>query len=269
MSLTTSERHFLFSSNPVMGALNVNSLGNRFSVTFNPPLRFDEKAQQIRMELLESELYYNTPNITNMNNHIRISGPNNSDGKAMIFDFFLTPGLYELETLSTEINNRILELGGKNNIIVLSANASNSRVVITLQYPNTIMYLTVANNIAEIIGFSEDDYPSGSSGNYSHTGLYNPQFNQVNYYTISCDVVPVGLSFNGNNKQVIGRILIGPVDPGEQIVSSPIHPYSIDITTLKNQIIPSVSFWLQDDKGRDVDTLGEFYSFRLRVVTEL
>ena len=57
MSLTTSERHFLFSSNPVMGALNVNSLGNRFSVTFNPPLRFDEKAQQIRMELLESELH--------------------------------------------------------------------------------------------------------------------------------------------------------------------------------------------------------------------
>jgi hypothetical protein len=84
MSLTTSERHFLFSSNPIMGALNVNSLGNRFSVTFNPPLRFDEKAQQIRMELLESELYYNTPNITNMNNHIRISGPNNADGKAMI-----------------------------------------------------------------------------------------------------------------------------------------------------------------------------------------
>ena len=92
---------------------------------------------------------------------------------------------------------------------------------------------------------------------------------EVNYYTISCDVVPVGLSFNGNNKQVIGRILIGPVDPGEQIVSSPIHPYSIDITTLKNQIIPSITFWMQDDKGRDVDTLGEFYSFRLRVVTEL
>ena len=186
MSLTTSERHFLFSSNPIMGALNVNSLGNRFSVTFNPPLRFDEKAQQIRMELLESELYYNTPNITNMNNHIRISGPNNADGKAMIFDFYLTPGLYELETLSTEINNRILELGGKNNIIVLSANASNSRVVMTLQYPNTTVFLTVANNIAEIIGFAQDDYPSGSSGNYSHTGLYNPQFNQVNYYTISC-----------------------------------------------------------------------------------
>ena len=36
----------------------VNSLGNR--VTFNPPLRVEEKAQQIRMELLESELYYIT-----------------------------------------------------------------------------------------------------------------------------------------------------------------------------------------------------------------
>ncbi len=99
------------------------------------------------------------------------------------------------------------------------------------------MYLTVANNISEFIGFSEDDYPSGYSGNYSHTGIYNPQFNQLNYYTIPCDVVPVGLSFYGNYKQVIGRIFIGLVDPGEQIVSSPIHPYSIDITTLKNQII--------------------------------
>ncbi len=35
------------------------------------------------------------------------------------------------------------------------------------------------------------------------------------------------------------------------------------------QIIPSMTFWLQDDKSRDVDTLGEFYSFRLRIVTEL
>ncbi len=52
-------------------------------------------------------------------------------------------------------------------------------------------------------------------------------------------------------------------------MSSPIHPYSIDITTLKNQIIPSVTFWMQNDKGADVDTMGEFYSFRLRIVTEL
>ena len=70
MSLTTSEQHLLFSSNPAMGALNVNSLGNRFSVNFNPALKFDSKSQQIRLELLETELYYNSPNIkSGINNH--------------------------------------------------------------------------------------------------------------------------------------------------------------------------------------------------------
>jgi hypothetical protein len=59
----------------------------------------------------------------------------------------------------------------KKNNKVLSAISSNSRVVMTLQYPNTIMYLSVPNNISGMIGFAQDDYPSGSSGNYTHTGI--------------------------------------------------------------------------------------------------
>ena len=49
----------------------------------------------------------------------------------------------------------------------------------------------------------------------------------------------------------------------------PIHPYSVDITNLKEQVIPSMQFWLSDDKGQDVDTLQEYWSFRLRIVSEL
>ena len=267
MSLTTSEQHLLFSSNPAMGALNVNSLGNRFSVNFNPALKFDNKAQQIRLELLETELYYNTPNIkSGVNNHIYIVGPQ-TDGKNVLFDFYLTPGLYELDTLNNEINNRLVQLGAKNELITLSANQSNSRVIMELQYQTTFMHLDIKDGIAEIIGFEKDTYPSGS-GNYTHTGTLNPEFNAINYYTISCSVIANGISFNGQNKQVIGRILIN-VEPSEQILSMPIHPYSVDITGLKEQIIPSMQFWLSDDKGQDVDTLQEYWSFRLRIVSEL
>ena len=136
-----------------------------------------------------------------------------------------------------------------------------------LQYSTTMMYLDIKDGIAEIIGFEKDNYPS-VSGNYTHNGTLNPEFNAINYYTISCSVIANGISFNGQNKQVIGRILIN-VEPSEQILSMPIHPYSVDITGLKDQVIPSMQFWLSDDKSNDVDTMGEYFSFRLRIVSEL
>ena len=132
--MSYSEEHFLFSSDPNEGAYNVSSDGSRFSVSFNPALRFNQNATRIRLELLECELYYTSPNIlNNVNNRLDLSYED-IHGVVRIYNIVIPEGLYTLENLNDEIIRLLGTQGGQTNppLISFTPNSSNSRVIMTL-----------------------------------------------------------------------------------------------------------------------------------------
>ena len=75
---------FLVSSNPLSGAKNKNSLGSSFDIVFEKAYIYDSKARSIRLEILETELYFNMPNVgaEYTNQTVRIIGPNKTTNAA-------------------------------------------------------------------------------------------------------------------------------------------------------------------------------------------
>ena len=100
-----SEAHYLFSSDPENGAYNISPTGNRFTVNFNPPLSFDNNASRLRLELLETELYYTNPNVNSTNNRRTIT-THDINNVSMIYNIVVPTALYELTALNEHRNKK-------------------------------------------------------------------------------------------------------------------------------------------------------------------
>ena len=96
----------------------------------------------------------------------------------------------------------------------------------------------------------------------------NPaRMNNINFFVLNCNILMEGLCLNGLSRQALGRILINN-EPGGQIISTPEHPHSIDITNLKYSSYNNLTIWLTSDTDKSIST-SEPYSFRLRITTEV
>ena len=266
--MSYSEAHYLFSSDPDNGAYNISATGNRFSVSFNPPLSFDNNATRLRLELLETELYYTNPNVNSTNNRLTIT-THDINGVSMIYNVVVPTGLYELTALNTAIKNILVVAGANPNLISFVSNNSKSRVVMTL-IGDTRVDFSEQFSIGYLFGFLPQPYaPIGPSSIDRKTVYEAPNsahLNNINFFVLNSNIVNNGLMFNGSARQAIGRILI-TAEPSGQIVSTPISPYSIDITSLKYSSFSNLSFWMTDDTNNDIST-SEPFSFRLRITTE-
>ena len=270
--MSYSEEHYLFSSDPEEGAYNVSSDGSRFSVSFNPALRFNQNATRIRLELLECELYYTSPNIlNNVNNRLDLSYED-THGVVQIYNIVIPEGLYTLENLNDEIIRLLGVQGGQTNppLISFLPNSSNSRVIMTL-IGNSRVDFSKPYSVGIFFGFLPIAYvPYGvfSNDRKSIFEAPNPaRLNNINFFVLNCNILLDGLCFNGISRQALGRILINN-EPGGQIISTPQHPYSIDITNLKYSSYNNLTFWITSDTDKPIST-SEPYSFRLRITTEV
>jgi hypothetical protein len=270
--MSYSEEHFLFSSDPAEGAYNISSDGSRFSVSFNPALRFNQNATRIRLELLECELYYTSPNIlNNVNNRLDLSYED-IHGVVRIYNIVIPEGLYTLENLNDEIIRLLGTQGGQTNppLISFTPNASNSRVIMTL-IGNSRVDFSKPSSVGILFGFLPMAYvPYGVVTNDRKSIFEAPnpaRLNNINFFVLNCNILLDGLNFNGISRQALGRILINN-EPGGQIISTPLHPYSIDITNLKYSSYNNLTFWITSDTDKPIST-SEPYSFRLRITTEV
>jgi hypothetical protein len=87
----------MFSSSVANGALNKSANNDKFSVAFTNPLFLPKSVTNARIELIGSQIWNNSPNITSANNRFTIKDPNG------IHTILIEPGLYDYTSLFNQI----------------------------------------------------------------------------------------------------------------------------------------------------------------------
>ena len=82
---------------------------------------------------------------------------------------------------------------------------------------------------------------------------------------ISSSFVSVGLPLNNSNNGIIAKIPITPNSVGRQIIYQPMVPIKISADELIGKTINNITFRLLDDKFRNAPTIGEAYTFVIRL----
>jgi hypothetical protein len=271
LNYKTTSTDFLVSSNPAAGAKNINSLGSQFDVVFDKAYVYDEKARSIKLEVLESEMYFNSRNIDSVryNNHrIRIDGPNELTGVVQSAIIVIPNGLYEPASLNNSLQLLLNNAGFKLNMIAITGNDPINRIQITFNYVNASVHFNNADyhGFADLLGFNYNVIAPAVAGEIK-TAPNLATFNKVNYYIITSNITGNATIINGQSSHAIARILITG-SANYQIQNEPAYPYTFDITYLRGQSVRRLTFQLRDDSGELIDTLGETWSMRYRITYE-
>ena len=267
---------FQISSDPNLGALNKSADGSTFSIRMEEKgLGVPLKAKACTLEVIGSEFWYNTSNITEKNNQLRIT----SNGISKLLS--ITPGLYSIDTFqnaliqairatadNTFINSLILVSGSSTTCYLnFVANQALNRVdmIISPLSGNTITVdfrqSNAPNTISSILGFI-GVYQSTSS--VVITGENVPKFNALNYYLIQSNIVSNGIRINSKYENIIAKIKI-TCEPNQQNIYDPMNPTVVLSPELINDTRKQFTFSLLDSNLNFVDTKSELWSATLRL----
>jgi hypothetical protein len=260
---------FLMSSNGQLGAINKNALGSQFSINFDSPYTYDAKAKSITMEVLEVECFFNQPNVSVAINNYRIEVTGQNNLNVLITAIISIPdGLYDPSTLNSALQTQLLNAGIKADQIVFTGNQATNKIDITLNSAgaeinfNNVDY----HGMADLLGFPYQIFTAVLAGEVFSSTL-DPTFNKLQYFLITSNITSNGTTFNGKSSSIISRVLITG-SANFQLINEPQHPYSHDLSHMKGRTIRSLTFELRDDLLQLVETRGESWSLRYRLVYE-
>ena len=265
MSLIPVEFSILASSDPANGAINVSPDGSQFTIALQEPFRIPATAVNVQVSAPEGSVWWVSPNIlAGQNNRFSISVGVDD------FTVFIPTGLYDLPGLQAALN--VLWQGfivpalptGNGSLLTLSPDSATQKVVITANYPNTVITFT-ADSPYEILGWDIGGTVPASNGAtvpFSWIAPNVANFNQINNYQIHSDCVAQGIRVNNAYTQLLTPVPI-TVQPGSQIVFSNLVAAQIPSPDLKGIQRTQIKMWLTDDKNRPVECLGEYWTVRI------
>jgi hypothetical protein len=272
---STIEKHlsYVFISDPQGGAVNVSPDGDAFTVQLNNPIVIPHKALSCSLVLLQAEIWNVVPNISAKigNNTLYIytdyvpltdppTAPNPQNVQIVIPD-----GLYSLDGLNSFIGSALTNLDLPVNLITLSSDSATQTVVINFNYDNTQLDFTQSNTLNEILGFNSRLVPLVLEPAVHIEFGDNPaKFNRTDSFIIKGDLISNGIPFNNINSGVLASIPI-TAKAGSQIVYAPYNPIVIDCDELIGKSKSNFSFQLTDQLNRNVDTVGEIWSFSVQI----
>jgi hypothetical protein len=147
-------------------------------------------------------------------------------------------------------------------IFTITTDEATSRIILRFEYPTVSINFTPNDTPRDILGFAGIVYGPYPAAPQNVSALYVAQFNTVNYFLLHSDLVEQGIRFNNQYNQTISQVLID-VAPGSQIVSRPFNPAKTDCDRLAGARIDTFNVWLTDDKQREVNTNGEYFTARI------
>lgn len=259
---------FLFDSNPRTGATNVNSLGSRFQVNFDTPLKIPQNATNISVVTKQVTIWFVTPNITFKNNHFDLIY------KGDRIAISLPVGLYNPHTLSLKIQQEIqleankLMIEVPFDIIELLTDSAESKIIMKFNHYETDVDFTVTNSIAGLLGF-DNKYITGYINNVPPSGGPIPfyekgdnvaSFNVTDYFLLKCSsLISKGLYINGKYSGVIAKIDID-AQVNNKINYNPNQTPSIPANELAGIDLSNITFELTNQNNELVDMRGEHWS---------
>ena len=175
-------------------------------------------------------------------------------------------GLYDLTLLNNALITQLENAGSATTEPIISFGADNAsqKVQIRFPFPSSSVDFSQPNTINNLLGFDDIKYGGYPNAPVTITATDVASFNQVNYLLIHTDLTSKGIRFNNQYTQVVSQVLID-VPPGSQIISTPFNPPRIPVPELIGAQKTSIRVWLTDEKGRYVNTNGEYFSARFKI----
>ena len=229
----------------VQNLIVMTGRGSRLQTSFNPPLEYDSTNVGYEMCLIRLETYFSFPNINKNNNAMRVS----INGKW--YDIKIPTGCYDIDSINTVLQRQLTKLTGEKKTeqhVFLSANKNTLRCVLEIKDTKTVVDFDVDNSLRNVLGFQAKQYRT--SGRYESENLVN--ILSVNSILVHCDIIQ-GSRVNGSLAPVIYNFF-PDVSPGEKIVSQARHLIYFPLTM---DVIPSMSSWITDQNGEEIDLRGE------------
>lgn len=260
---------FLMSSNAQLGAINKNALGSSFQINFEAPYVYDAKAKSITMEVLEVECFFNQPNVSVALNNYRFEVKGRNNLNALLTAVISIPdGLYDPSSLNSALQTELANAGISTDQIVFTGNQATNKIDISLNSTGAEINFNNVNyhGMADLLGFPYNTFTAVLAGEVFSSTL-DPTFNKLQYFLITSNITSSGTTFNGRSTSIISRVLITG-SANFQLINEPQHPYSHDLTYMKGRNIKSLTFELRDDLLQLVETRGENWSLRYRLVYE-
>lgn len=260
------EQSYFFSSDPTVGATQIQQNGSVFSVALNSPISIPKGAIDAQVAINSAAIWYVNPNISVQltNNEFTFT---TTAAPAGTYTITLPDGLYSLEGLNNTLSNAFVNLGLPSNLFVISGDDATQSTVITFLTSGDSIDFTVANSLRFILGFNNAVY-TAPSANYN---LYSPNpaaFNADNSYLISSTLTSVGIPINNQSFGILVNVPI-TATPGSQIVYQPANLVWSDASDLIGQIKQFITFRLTNQSLVPVDTVGEIWQFTLVIKWKL
>ena len=254
------EINFIVNSDPLTGAINKSAIGSSFEVNLSgKPLSVPSEAINITVEVHTATIQWTIPNIeTGINDRFFL------DDNGTPRNLTLDQGLYDLVGLSAEIERLLVNDGAATNIISFAADTATQRVVIIRNITGITIDFDQNQTFRDILGFSAITLASNVTAPFSVTATNVANFNIVEYFLLTADVVDQGIRINNTFNNVVARVYID-VRPGSQIIFRPTNPTKSPASKLRGRHIQHMAFTLTDQTGRLVNTSDENFSMEITI----
>ena len=222
----------------------VTDRSSRIQTRFSPPLVFSKNTScYYEMALCKLETYYSFPNIDATNNCIKVRAGDKAGWKTLT----IPTGCYEITAINEEMQRLIVQLGGKKDKVVLSANNSTLRCVLEVKDDKYEVDFRGDHSLRTVLGFDGKLYKRGRFESEQLVDIMS-----VNSIMVHCDIIG-GTRVNGVEAPVIYNFFPDTA-PGDKIICTPKNLIYVPITM---DVISHMTCWLTDQSGKELDLRGE------------
>ncbi len=258
---------FIISSDVLNGATNKSADGSTFDVQLEQPLQIPANASNVTLEVQTATIWWTVPNIlTGVNDKFRLKEPLVNAGA--FTDVIIPQGLYDLVGLAAAIEREIVDAGYTAGMFTFSGDTATQKVVIAFNIANSEIDFTATETFRGILGFDSQVLANVAVLGKTFLAENVANFNVLEYFLMTTDLVDAGLRFNNTWNQIMARVYVD-VAPGSQIVYTPQWPAKSGCNKLRGRAVQTMHFTLTDQNNNLVNTAGEDYSAEIVIKYDL
>ena len=252
-------------SDPALGAVNISSTKNRFSVNLSSPIEIPSSATNIFVSCKSLIMWNTCFNITETNNSIYITAPSASNASQSRL-ISVPSGLYSVYTLYTTITDLLQENNFKispDPVLTFLPFEPTQSVNISLNYANSSFSFDPSvcpNPMNSILGYAKTTY-SSTSAPVLVKAPYVSRFNVNDYYLLRCSITSNSFYVNKYQNQIIAQIPTD-VEIGYQIFYNPHSPNQISCDNLSGCNLQTLEVELLNQKLEALE-IPEYWSCQL------
>lgn len=248
------------SADPTLGALNLTSGNDRFSVQFKRTIIIPDTAQNLTLECNQANIWWTVLNVElGVNDAFRV----NQEVPLVTHDVTLAPGLYDISGLNSAINSLLINEGIASGAITLTGDNSTQKVLVSFTIAG-LQVEWVAGGFFDLVGFNSGQLVPAGIGSFT-TGAFSElapniaNFSDISSFLVHTSLLQSGIPLGDTESQTLANPQI-TVPPGSLINFNPFNPIQLNVNHLRGQTINEASFWITDQLNRVIDFNGEFFT---------